>query len=109
MARPQSRYVCQSCGATAPRWEGRCHVCGTWDSLVETLVREPSRAARAERLRKMKGHGTPVMKNSDGADPNRSGKVGEKEEDQIRPGKPQKSTNPPRVMSGSAAAAINCG
>lgn len=49
MARPQSRYVCQSCGATAPRWEGRCHVCGTWDSLVETLVREPSRGTGGPR------------------------------------------------------------
>ncbi|MGH2467437.1 MAG: AAA family ATPase, partial [Candidatus Limnocylindrales bacterium] len=52
MARPRSRYVCQTCGATAPRWEGRCHVCGAWDSLVETLVREPTRATAAGRARR---------------------------------------------------------
>ncbi|MBX3031015.1 MAG: DNA repair protein RadA [Chloroflexi bacterium] len=44
MARVESRYVCQSCGAVSAAWEGRCHVCGTWDSLVETLVRPESRA-----------------------------------------------------------------
>lgn len=45
MARTESRYVCQSCGAASAAWEGRCHVCGTWDSLVETLVRANPRAA----------------------------------------------------------------
>lgn len=39
MARTESRYVCQSCGAVSAAWEGRCHVCGEWGSLVETLVR----------------------------------------------------------------------
>lgn len=46
MARPASRYVCQACGASAPRWEGRCFRCGAWDTLVETLVRESSRRSR---------------------------------------------------------------
>lgn len=39
MARPESRYVCQACGASSARWEGRCHLCGAWDTLVETVVR----------------------------------------------------------------------
>lgn len=38
MARPESRHVCQACGAVSAAWEGRCHVCGEWGSLVETLV-----------------------------------------------------------------------
>lgn len=42
MARLESRYVCQACGASSARWEGRCHQCGTWDSLVETVIRSPS-------------------------------------------------------------------
>jgi DNA repair protein RadA/Sms len=42
--RAQSRYVCQSCGDVFLRWEGQCRSCGTWNSLVETLVtREPAR------------------------------------------------------------------
>src|SRR5579862_6867295 len=47
MARAQSRYVCQSCGEAFLRWEGQCRNCGGWNSLVETLVREPAKAARA--------------------------------------------------------------
>ena len=47
MARVQSRFVCQSCGAAVPRWEGQCRTCGEWNTLVETVVRdEPRRASR---------------------------------------------------------------
>ncbi len=46
MARPQSRYVCQSCGEAFLRWEGQCRGCGAWNSLVETLVRDGPAAAR---------------------------------------------------------------
>ncbi len=47
MAKTQSRFVCQSCGDAFLKWEGQCRTCGTWNSLVETLVREPSRSTRA--------------------------------------------------------------
>lgn len=47
MARPASRYVCQTCGDSFLRWEGQCRSCGAWNALVETIVREPSRSARA--------------------------------------------------------------
>ena len=44
MARATSRYVCQTCGEAFLRWEGQCRACGSWNSLVETVVREPTRA-----------------------------------------------------------------
>jgi DNA repair protein RadA/Sms len=47
MARPQSRFVCQSCGEAFLRWEGQCRACDGWNTLVETVVREPSRSAGA--------------------------------------------------------------
>jgi len=48
VARPQSRYICQACATSHLRWEGQCRGCGAWDTLVETVVREPSgRATRA--------------------------------------------------------------
>ncbi len=47
MSRPTSRYVCQSCGDSFLRWEGQCRTCGAWNTLVETLVREPSRPRAA--------------------------------------------------------------
>ena len=47
MARPQSRFVCQSCGESFLRWEGQCRACDGWNTLVETVVRETSRTERA--------------------------------------------------------------
>ncbi len=47
MAQPQSRYVCQACGDAFLRWEGQCRTCGAWNTLVETVVRESARSARA--------------------------------------------------------------
>ncbi len=44
MARAQSRYVCQSCGAAVLRWEGQCRSCGEWNTLVETVVHDQPRA-----------------------------------------------------------------
>src|SRR5215210_153226 len=31
----KSVFVCQECGAQAPKWMGRCVECGAWKSLVE--------------------------------------------------------------------------
>ena len=46
---PKLRTVwrCQQCGATAPRWLGRCAECGEYGSLVEEIERPdaPERAA----------------------------------------------------------------
>ncbi|HEY1798797.1 MAG TPA: ATPase domain-containing protein, partial [Stellaceae bacterium] len=33
------RYACQQCGATYPKWAGRCEACGAWNSLVEEMPR----------------------------------------------------------------------
>ncbi|HET7677935.1 MAG TPA: DNA repair protein RadA [Candidatus Limnocylindrales bacterium] len=49
MARPQSRFVCQACGASTLRWEGQCRACGEWNTLVETLVRDGARRPSAAR------------------------------------------------------------
>jgi DNA repair protein RadA/Sms len=35
---PKSLFVCQECGAQAPKWMGRCTECGAWNSLVEERV-----------------------------------------------------------------------
>ena len=29
------RYACQQCGASYPKWAGRCEACGAWNSLAE--------------------------------------------------------------------------
>ncbi len=35
MAKPQKRYVCQSCGSVSHRWAGQCADCSNWNTLVE--------------------------------------------------------------------------
>jgi DNA repair protein RadA/Sms len=37
MAKPQKRYVCQSCGSVASRWQGQCVDCSEWNTLVEEV------------------------------------------------------------------------
>ena len=49
---PKVLFVCQECGAQAPKWMGRCAECGAWNSLVEERVSEapaPAAAAGAPR------------------------------------------------------------
>lgn len=38
MAKAHSQYVCQQCGYSQVGWAGKCPNCGTWGSLVETLI-----------------------------------------------------------------------
>ncbi len=35
MAKARSSFICQSCGAVSPRWQGKCESCGEWNSIVE--------------------------------------------------------------------------
>jgi DNA repair protein RadA/Sms len=49
VARPTSRFVCQQCGDAFLRWEGQCRGCGSWNTLVETVVREPGRRETVDR------------------------------------------------------------
>ncbi len=37
MAAPKSIYVCNECGASSPRWLGKCPACGAWNALVESV------------------------------------------------------------------------
>ena len=48
-------FACQSCGASSPKWLGRCPECGEWNSFVEQAPRAPAPAVasgppRATRL-----------------------------------------------------------
>ena len=40
MAKAAARFVCQSCGASYPRWSGRCDNCGEWNTIVEEAGQE---------------------------------------------------------------------
>jgi DNA repair protein RadA/Sms len=45
MKAPRSVFVCQECGAQAPKWMGRCADCGAWNSFVEERAPDPKSAA----------------------------------------------------------------
>lgn len=45
MAKPTSKFVCQSCGYVSPRWVGKCPNCGEWNTFVEEAV-APIRLSR---------------------------------------------------------------
>ena len=38
VAKASSLYVCQQCGASHPKWSGRCDACGGWNSLIEEIA-----------------------------------------------------------------------
>jgi DNA repair protein RadA/Sms len=35
MAKRESQYVCQACGAVHGKWMGKCEACGAWNAIVE--------------------------------------------------------------------------
>jgi len=51
MARRQSGFVCQACGAVAAKWNGRCDSCGEWNTLVEEQAVAPGPARNARKGR----------------------------------------------------------
>lgn len=38
MAKSRTQFVCQNCGASYPKWMGKCDNCGEWNTLVEQVV-----------------------------------------------------------------------
>ena len=42
-----TEFVCSECGASSPRWLGRCPSCGTFNTMVEEIVKpaEPQKGA----------------------------------------------------------------
>jgi DNA repair protein RadA/Sms len=67
MARSRTVFVCQSCGASAPKWSGQCAECGQWNSLVEGAPERQLRVAgaaaqtRVRRLNEVRAEDTPRL------------------------------------------------
>jgi DNA repair protein RadA/Sms len=38
MAKTAVRFICQECGTTHNRWNGKCEGCNAWNSLIEEVV-----------------------------------------------------------------------
>lgn len=50
MAKPKVVYVCDACGAQAPKWAGQCGECLAWNSLTETALLSTSSPASHPRF-----------------------------------------------------------
>ena len=37
MVKLKTKFVCQECGASYPKWSGKCENCGRWNTLVEQV------------------------------------------------------------------------
>jgi DNA repair protein RadA/Sms len=46
MPKTKIEFVCQSCGARAPKWLGKCAECGEFNTLVEEVARPEENARR---------------------------------------------------------------
>lgn len=38
MAKTKSVYICSQCGNDSPKWQGKCPVCGEWNTYSEEIV-----------------------------------------------------------------------
>ena len=44
MAKPRVEYVCESCGGTTVKWQGRCPHCGEWNTMKEFRIPDKTAA-----------------------------------------------------------------
>ena len=56
MAKLKEVFVCQSCGAASPKWQGQCAACGEWNTLAAEAAPSGVRHAKS---------GTPCAARSD--------------------------------------------
>ena len=45
MSRSRSQFVCQQCEYAQSQWAGKCPNCDTWNSMVESVTKNPSSKA----------------------------------------------------------------
>ncbi|MBC7695186.1 MAG: DNA repair protein RadA [Burkholderiales bacterium] len=48
MAKTKIAYFCQSCGAQAAKWAGKCNSCGEWNTLVEEVLHKETKNDRLQ-------------------------------------------------------------
>jgi DNA repair protein RadA/Sms len=51
MPRANASFACQSCGAVASKWSGRCEACGGWNTIVEEASAIPAGASARPRAK----------------------------------------------------------
>jgi DNA repair protein RadA/Sms len=47
VAKAKTIFICESCGASSPKWQGQCAECGAWNTLVQAAAPESVRSGHA--------------------------------------------------------------
>ncbi|MCP4438266.1 MAG: DNA repair protein RadA [Aureispira sp.] len=55
MAKVQKIFACTSCGASSPRWEGKCSSCGEWNTLQEEVIMKETPKEKQKKMWKGAG------------------------------------------------------
>ncbi len=42
----KSVYVCSECGASSPKWMGKCTTCNSWNTMVEEIVKQTTSSSK---------------------------------------------------------------
>src|SRR5690606_17709055 len=48
MVKSRTQFICQNCGASYPKWTGKCENCGEWNTLVEQAAPSSGKSAVAK-------------------------------------------------------------
>ena len=59
MPKTLTRFVCQKCGGTSPKYMGKCPKCSAFNSMVEEIVQDESAAKTRSPIRGLSGRSTP--------------------------------------------------
>ncbi len=50
MAKVRKAFICSSCGASSPKWIGKCPHCEAWNTYQEELLQKPTAAEEKQRV-----------------------------------------------------------
>lgn len=53
MPKVVKRYICSSCGSESSTWSGKCHNCGEWNTLEESIVSTALSQAGSRKINKL--------------------------------------------------------
>ncbi len=59
MAKTFTRFVCNECGRTSPKYIGKCPKCGAFNSMVEEIVQDDAASKSRTPARTLTGRSTP--------------------------------------------------
>ena len=67
MKKPETIFVCQSCGHQSRKWLGKCPDCGEWNSLVEERARPAFKKGHSFSVREVEAVPYPQIESQDDA------------------------------------------